>query len=79
MLWRGSSALVAVFEPLMILAAVFALAAAGAWWRVYQAASAPSREARVMRSLGNASLALVIALALAAAAVLVPSAIAVLL
>lgn len=60
----------------MILAAVFAVAAAGAWWRVYQAASGPDREAGVMRRLGVASLALGIALALAGSAVLVPSVIA---
>lgn len=69
----------AVSHPLMILAAVFALAAAGAWWRVYQAAIGPNREAGVMRRLGVASLALGIALALAGAAVLLPSAIAALL
>jgi hypothetical protein len=60
----------------MILASVFALASAGAWWRVYQAANSPNREARVARQLGLAALSLVIALTLAAAAVLIPSAIA---
>jgi hypothetical protein len=63
----------------MMLAALFALVAAGAWWRVYQAAGAASREAGVMRHIGLASLALVIALGLAGAAVLLPSAIAALL
>lgn len=69
----------AVSEPLIILASMFALASAGAWWRVYQAASASNREARVARHMGLAALSLVIALTLAGAAVLVPSAIAALL
>lgn len=63
----------------MILAAVFAVVAAGAWLRVFQAASAPDRDARVMRHLGGAALSLVIALGLASAAVLLPSVIAALL
>lgn len=68
-----------VSEPLIILAAVFALVAAGAWWRVYQAASATNRDTLVSRRIGVAALSLVIALSLAAAAVLLPSAIATLL
>lgn len=63
----------------MILAAVFALASAGAWWRVYQAANASDREVRVARHMGLAALSLVIALTLAGAAVLVPATIAILL
>lgn len=78
LIWRDSLRHVAVSQPLMIPAAMFALAAAGAWWRFYQAAIGPDREAGVMRRLGIASLALGIALALAGAAVLVPSIIAVL-
>lgn len=69
----------AVSEPLMILAAVFALAAAGAWLRVFQAASGPDRQTSIARRVGPASFALAVALVLASAAVLVPSAIAALL
>lgn len=71
----------AVSEPLAILAALAALFAAGAWWRVVRSvdASGETVTGPNKRHLRDASFLLVLALALAAASVLVPSIIAALL
>jgi hypothetical protein len=63
-----------IFEPLAVLAAVFALMTCGAWWQVAKVAHSYGADAnRVNRKLYLASVGTVLVLGLGAASILAPA------
>lgn len=63
-----------IFEPLAVLAAIFALLTCGAWWQVARVAESNGSEAsRVNRKLYLASVGTILVLAFGAASILAPA------